>query len=188
MDNSIEKIWKNGFVNKQLIIPEIEKLYNQKSISFVEKMISWSGVDVIATAERAAREFKKRRVTVCNTDATGVGAGVAPAMEKEKCAANPVKVASRPTQRSNHGEFYRLRDQLWWMCREWLRTDPGAMLPPDEQLVEELSVPTYSVENGRIRVMRKIIMRELLKRSPDRADALCLTFATGGLFAGCDLT
>ena len=30
-------------------------------------------------------------------------------------------------------------------------------------------------------------MRELLKRSPDRADALCLTFAPGGLFAGIGL-
>jgi hypothetical protein len=35
--------------------------------------------------------------------------------------------------------------------------------------------------------MKKDTMRELLKRSPDRADALCLTFATGGFFEGCNL-
>jgi len=50
------------------------------------------------------------------------------------------------------------------------------MLPPDEQLLEELSTPTYEVLNGKIRVMKKDVMRELLRRSPDRADALCLTF------------
>lgn len=62
------------------------------------------------------------------------------------------------------------------------------MLPPDEELVRELLLPTYEVENGKIKIMRKKLMRELLKRSLDRADALCLTFAPGGLFAGCDLS
>jgi hypothetical protein len=99
-----------------------------------------------------------------------------------------VKVASKPTQRTSLGEFQILRDQLWWAVREWLRTDQGAMLPPDEQLLEELLTPSYEVQSGRIRVMRKDTMRELLKRSPDRADALCLTFAPGGFFDGCDLS
>jgi hypothetical protein len=50
------------------------------------------------------------------------------------------------------------------------------MLPPDEMLLEELSCPTYEVRNGKIEIIQKTTMRELLKRSPDRADALCLTF------------
>jgi hypothetical protein len=50
------------------------------------------------------------------------------------------------------------------------------MLPPDEQLIEELQTPTYEVPSGKIKVMKKETMRELLKKSPDRADALCLTF------------
>jgi hypothetical protein len=62
------------------------------------------------------------------------------------------------------------------------------MLPPDEVLLEELQTPTYEIRNGKIRVMDKQTMRELLKRSPDRADSLCLTFAKVGFLAGCDLT
>jgi hypothetical protein len=62
------------------------------------------------------------------------------------------------------------------------------MLPRDEHLVEELLCPTYEVKGGKVRVMKKETMRELLKRSPDRADALCLTFYVGGLWDGCDLT
>jgi hypothetical protein len=50
------------------------------------------------------------------------------------------------------------------------------MLPPDEELVEELLITTYEVKNGKIRIMDKNTMRELLKRSPDRAEALILTF------------
>jgi len=57
------------------------------------------------------------------------------------------------------------------------------MLPPDELLIEELLCPNYEVENGKIRVMKKKTMRELLKRSPDRADAFVLTFAKIGMFA-----
>jgi hypothetical protein len=96
-----------------------------------------------------------------------------------------VKVSSSSTSVSDLGEFDRLRDQLYWEIREWLRTDPGAMLPPDEDLAEELAVPTYSVERGKVCVMRKKTMRELLRRSPDRLDALALTFHQGGFFSGC---
>lgn len=153
---------------------------------FVERLISWNGLDVMATSDRAIGECRARKVAIVHVDATGVGAGVAPAMERGRCRANPVKVASSPTQKTEEGEFQILRDQLWWSCREWLRTDPGAMLPPDELLIEELQAPTYEVHKGKIRVMKKATMREVLKRSPDRADALCLTFANaGGVFDDC---
>jgi hypothetical protein len=84
------------------------------------------------------------------------------------------------------GEFKILRDQLWWSCREWLRADPTSMLPPDEMLVEELLCPTYEIKAGKIRIMDKDTMRELLKRSPDRADALCLTFGPADAFGNLD--
>jgi hypothetical protein len=143
---------------------------------FVERLVLWSGVDTIATGDRAITEYRGRDVSGVNVDATGIGAGVTPHMQRSNCSAMGVKVASKPTEVTELGVFYILRDQLWWSCREWLRTDPGAMLPPDEQLIEELQTPTYEVQNGKIRVMRKDVMRELLQRSPDRADALCLTF------------
>ena len=143
---------------------------------YIERLVAWSGVDTIVTGNRAVEEYKARRVRFCNVDATGVGAGVAPQMRGGGCRANAVKVASSPTEKTDLGEFKNLRSQLWWSCREWLRTDPGAMLPPDEPLLEELICPTYEVRNGKIEIMQKATMRELLKRSPDRADALCLTF------------
>ena len=143
---------------------------------YVERLIPWGGVDTVITGDRAISEYKGRKVSMVNADATGVGAGLAPHMQRSGCHAQPVKVASSPTEKTELGEFQILRDQLWWACREWLRTDTGAMLPPDELLLEELSTPTYEVVNGKVRVMKKETMRELLKRSPDRADALCLTF------------
>ncbi len=153
---------------------------------FVSPLVAWGGVDTCVTGDRAADIYRKHTVSTCNVDATGLGAGVAPHMQRLGCSAVPVKVAAAPTLTGGDlGEFSLLRDQLWWLCREWLRTDPGAMLPPDEQLAEELACPTYEIYNGKIRVMKKQTMRELLKRSPDRADALCLTFYARGFFDGC---
>jgi len=150
---------------------------------FVERLVSWNGIDTLQTAERAAAEYNSRATSRANVDATGVGSGVAPVLLRLGCSATPIKVAEKPTERTGLGEFQILRDQLWWAVREWLRADPGAMLPPDELLIEELHTPTYEVENGKVRVMKKSIIRDLLKRSPDRADALCLTFAPGGFFS-----
>jgi hypothetical protein len=143
---------------------------------YVERLIAWGGMDTLMTGDRAVEEYKDRRVSRVNVDATGIGAGVAPHMQRSRCSASPVKVASAPTESTELGEFHILRDQLWWSCREWLRIDPGAMLPPDEMLIEELQIPTYEVVNGEVRVMKKETIKELIKRSPDRADALCLTF------------
>jgi len=151
---------------------------------YVEKLHSWGGLDVLGTSDRAVMECQARDVSCANVDATGVGAGVSPAMQRQECVAVPVKVASAPTQCTELGEFFILRDQLWWSVREWLRTDISAMLPPDEMLIEELLTPTYEIKFGKIRVMNKSTMRELLKRSPDRADALCLTFYSDDSFFG----
>jgi len=155
---------------------------------YVEKPVLWSGMDIISTGDRALAEYKARTLTAVNVDSTGVGAGLPPHMQRSGCTAISVRVASSPTEKTELGEFQILRDQLWWACREWLRTDPGAMLPPDEMLLEDLQVPTYEVTNGKVRVMKKDVMRDLLKRSTDLADGLILTFAPGGFFDGSDFT
>lgn len=155
---------------------------------YIERPVIWSGIDPVLTGNRAADEHKGRNALRTNVDGTGVGAGVAPHMRCLGCSSVSIKVASSPTEESELGEFRILRDQLWWACREWLRTDPGAMLPPDEMLIEELLVPTYEIVNGKVQVMKKELMRELLKRSPDRADSLTLTFAPSGLFGDLDLS
>ncbi len=152
---------------------------------YVGRLSSWGGVDTVVTADLAAKEAKGlARIAQVNIDATGLGAGVAPLIQRDhRLPASGVKVANSPTEpwktgEEVHGEFYQLRDQLYWRMREWLRTDPGAMLPPDEQLLEELHTPTYSEDTRtrKVRIMDKDTMREMLQRSPDRMESLMLTF------------
>ncbi len=146
---------------------------------WVARFREWSGVDPDMTAIKAAGYCKEIGARLVLVDATGIGAGVAPRMSRLGVRARSIKVAESPTMRTEEGEFSQLRDQLWWLCREWLRTDVGAMLPPGERLVAGLQAPTYSKDKrtGKIRVTDKETMKEMLGYSPDEADSLCLTFA-----------
>lgn len=152
---------------------------------WVAPLIRWTGLDPDATAIQATRLHQEVDAEASYVDALGVGAGVAPRMKRldPDIVAYGVKVSEAPTEEAGegaeiHGEFAQLRDQLYWRVREWLRTDPGAMLPPDEKLTEALTCPTYETDaKGKIKVSKKDDMREMLGRSPDDLDALALTFA-----------
>ena len=149
----------------------------------------WGDVDTIVTGDKAVAWYKAHKgITRANVDATGVGTGVAPHMQKsEGVIATSIKVASKPTIKTELGEFRILRDELLWRVREWLRTNPGAMLPPDEELLEELMALTYDTDSGKVEVLETKEMKRILGRSPDRLMALAMTFAgAGGFFNDCD--
>ncbi len=49
MENSIEAIWKQGFLNeKSLVAPKINDLYNQRSMDLVDKMRRMYKINIIA--------------------------------------------------------------------------------------------------------------------------------------------
>ena len=58
---------------------------------------------------------------------------------------------------------------------EWVKR--GGALPKDEELAKELCAPTYTFHNGKIQIEEKEQIKKRLQFSPDKADALCLTFA-----------
>jgi hypothetical protein len=108
---------------------------------FVTRSLTWGGMDPNDTAAKAANICLEKKASKVFVDSIGVGAAVPGAISGKGVPAVGIKTSKRATQRVEVGEFFRLRCELWWKCREWLRTDPGSMLPPDEQLIEELSVP-----------------------------------------------
>ena len=75
------------------------------------------------------------------------------------------------------GAYVKLKDELWDKCRAWFeRRD--CRIPRDTHLVEELALvkKDYSPA-GKMRVESKKELKRRGERSPDRADALVLTFA-----------
>jgi phage terminase large subunit len=95
-----------------------------------------------------------------------------------ECAA--VNVATSATVE----EYALLRDQLWFGLQKWLKD--GGTIPSDPKLEAELVAPTYAFDlRGRTKVEPKEKIKERLRRSPDRADALAL--AVGPLLPGGEL-
>lgn len=148
--------------------------------SWVSKIERWNGIDLIQTGGKATAKAKEHNIDTMYVDANGLGAGVAPHLRANGVKAVGVKVTEIPTVKVVEGEFNRMRDQLLWAIREWLRTDENSMLPPDEMLLQELSVLTYEQDiRGKIVVLPKPKIREIIGRSPDALDSLALTFFVG---------
>jgi len=75
------------------------------------------------------------------------------------------------------------RAEMWDNLRKWLQS--GAAIPDDYELTKELAAPTYTYDGqSRLKLETKEIIRERVGFSPDRADALALTFAEPVVAAG----
>lgn len=75
--------------------------------------------------------------------------------------------------------FVNMRAYLFWCVRDWLnpKNDMGAMLPPDNQLLEEATEIRWSFRSdGRILIEPKEDIKKRLGRSTDKFDALANTF------------
>ncbi len=68
------------------------------------------------------------------------------------------------------------RAGMWFRMAKWIR-ETGA-LPDSQEMVAELTAPTYKVnEDGRLQIEKKADIKKRLGFSPDIADSLALTFA-----------
>ncbi len=156
--------------------------------AFVKEFNGWGGVDMSVTNDRAEEECRSAGSKKVFVDANGVGAGVAPALRRVGLNAVGVKTQVRANEVCEDGEFDRMRDQLLWQIRLFLKNNTAAMLPDDEELREELPVLRFWDKNGRIKVTDKDSLRDILKRSPNKTDALALTFAPHKGYTGDAMT
>jgi hypothetical protein len=112
-------------------------------------------------------------------DSIGVGGGVADRLREVAleftwpCQVLDINVAECAAL---NPAASRLRDDLWLQARDAL-AQRNMRLPKDEILRTDLIAPTYKfMSNGKLVVEPKAEMKKRLRRSPDRADAFCLTF------------
>ncbi len=137
------------------------------------------GTDLMQLAMRVRDEYERtppklRPQAIC-VDAIGVGNGAYVNLNYMNLPVRKVIVSNSPTRKPDL--YSRLRDQLWWECREWFVAG-NVSIPDNADLRKELVAPSYDSDNGKIKVEKKdLIKRKLKGASPDFADALCLTFA-----------
>ena len=135
---------------------------------------SWTGADLMQTVGKVMHEAATDKPSEICVDSIGVGAGVADRLREQGLNVRDVNVsevsALNPTAA-------KLRDELWLNVKDWL-TKRSCRLPKNEELRGELVGPTYTfLSNGKIKVESKQDMKRRGLRSPDIADALCLTFS-----------
>ncbi len=71
-----------------------------------------------------------------------------------------------------------MRAYMWAKAKEWLLLGGLKDLPPRDELCEQLSLPGYHINNsGKLVIESKESITKRGEKSPDDADAFCLTWA-----------
>lgn len=160
-------------------------LVKRRDNATIAKHTSWQGMDTMQTAGKVFAEFKNtppdERPFLIVVDVIGIGAGVVDRMQELDL---PVMGLNVSESASVEDTYARLRDELWFRARKWLEQKHCALVE-DETLMTELSLPKYSfTSTGKLKVEGKDEMRKRFPRSPDVADAFCLTFADAVAYRG----
>lgn len=157
-------------------------LAKRQGRKLMEPIKTWNHMDNVQLAGAIIREYEDTaedlRPHAIYVDVIGYGAGVKDILREAELPVHGVNVAESA---SSSSMFNRRRDELWWRTREWFMAQDCSM-PNDEALIDELTTPKYEhTMHGQIRVEKKEEMKKRLpeRGSPDRADALCLTFSLG---------
>lgn len=94
---------------------------------------------------------------------------------KQSIYANVVK-GVHTGARLKDNKHYNLKAKMCMRAKEYLE-EPPVLLPNDPDLKSELSSMKYSYKDGMILMQSKKEYKKLYGKSPDKADAFCLTFA-----------
>lgn len=148
----------------------------------VKELRVYGKQDTMATAGRLAGLLRANPGARVVVDWLGVGTGAYDRL-REQFPVSRVKsfVASERTKLTDaSGEFgfVSKRAAAWWTMRELL-TEPGCeiALPPDDELLIDLTTPTWRIQSGgRIKVESKDDIRKRISRSTDRGDAVVMAF------------
>lgn len=162
---------------------------------FAEKPISWSKVDTSITTDRILQHISIHDFrAILRIDDIGVGGGVSDQLnkllrdqpDKYHFKVHRVNVAAGTT---NPAKWYNLRTEIFDRLADMFINHEIA-IPDDDDLVAELAtirVKYVGKDNQIKQVEAKADIKDRLKRSPDKADALAMAMYTGGSASWSDL-
>ncbi len=143
--------------------------------AYSEPWLYMSKLDTMEVAARVAFHFDRVKPHALFVDETGVGAGVVDRLKQLGYPVTPVNFGSKPDGMTN-AKVANKRAEMWVRMKEWL--NGVSAIPDDAQLAAQLTAVEYKHDaNNAILLEKKEDMKRRGLPSPDRADALALTFA-----------
>ena len=145
----------------------------------VTEITSWQGLDLMQTVGRVMAEYDglspSMRPSEILVDSIGVGGGVVDRLRELGAPVRGINVGEAPAMGNT---YMNLRAELWFKTKGWLE-DRSCKIPNDDQLLAELTSIRYAfTPSGKMKAESKDDMRKRGLKSPDLADALCLTMAS----------
>jgi len=104
-------------------------------------------------------------------DTGGFGASVIDSLELAGYPPIGIHFAGK----ANDPRYFNIRAEMWFEMAQWVKK--GGALPQCNQLKKELTEVQYFLHKGKLKIEDKDQVKKRLGFSPDRADALGLTFA-----------
>jgi hypothetical protein len=128
--------------------------------------------DTMLVASQVAQEIDATGADACFVDESGgYGAGVVDALRQINRDPVGVQFGGKATD----PRYFNKRSEMYFELSRWLKA--GGKLPDDAELKEELCATTYTFAGDKFRLCSKDDIKVAIGRSPDKADALILTFA-----------
>lgn len=136
------------------------------------------GLDLVRLANIVMMYIAEKQPRAVFVDGTGVGGGLVDLLNDKihlvssRCIVFDINFG----RKSAYAQYTNMRTQIWDSMKQWI--EKGGAIPNDDELVSDLAMPTYDInEKGQMSLESKKQIRDRLGRSPDKGDALALTFA-----------
>ena len=128
--------------------------------------------DTMLVASQVSQDINTHNADACFVDETGgYGAGVVDALRQ--IGKDPIGVQFGGVALDNR--YFNKRSEMYFELSKWIKS--GGNLADDKELKEELCATTYTFQGDKFRLCSKDDIKAVIGRSPDKADALALTFA-----------
>ena len=141
------------------------------------KFLSYEKLDNVAVANLTTgfiKDYQPKRIFM---DIGGQGAGVFDIL-KDRGYGEIIRGIYFGEKAINEERYFNRRAEMWDSVQSWLMSQPQVQLPKDEALFDELTGINKKYDRrGRLQLEEKEEIKKRLGRSPDKADALALTFA-----------
>ena len=141
------------------------------------QFLSYQKLDNVEVANLATNFIKEHHPHRLFMDIGGQGAGVYDIL-KDRGFSEIIRGIYFGEKAINEERYFNRRAEMWDSVQAWLSSSPPVQLPEDEKLFDELTCINKKYDRrGRLQLEEKDEVKKRLGRSPDKADALALTFA-----------